>query len=134
MRDACNLKEEVQKADGPGEIGCQLGDEGRMMRELDDTLAARAIEQDTEAQETPGSITSIWKLLASPHVASAPHGGDVAKEHFARMISAGLWLPRGNTYKGSRATSQSSCAMEARATFTAKNATPESLRCPKLQI
>ena len=73
---------------------------GRRLRELIDALAALDIEQDTEAQEAPTSITAIWNLLASPHVANAPHGENVEKEYFARMISADLWIPHGKTYKG----------------------------------
>ena len=100
MREACNLKQEVQMSDGPGETGRRLGDDGRRLRELSDALAALSIEQNAEAQEKPASINTLWELLAYPHAAASPKGGNVASEYFARMVSTRLWLPRGKTYNG----------------------------------
>ena len=74
MREARNLKQEVQQADGAGETGCQFGDEGRRLREISDALAVLSIEQNADVQDTPASINSLWKLLAYPHAAEAPQG------------------------------------------------------------
>ena len=100
MRKACNLGPDVQKAIGEGESDPPLGGDERRLRELSDALAVVAIEHDTDVNETPSSLNALWKMLAPPNIANAPQGEDVARDHFARMKNAGLWIPHGKTYKG----------------------------------
>ena len=74
-REARSLEEEVQDAPDQEEGGFQPDAENKGLRELSDAPAVLAIDQDTEVQETPAIVTSLWKLLAYPHAAAAPQGG-----------------------------------------------------------
>ena len=100
MRGARNLPGEVRTPPHQDEIGRQTDDENRRLRDLSDALSVLAIDQDTDAQETTARITAIWEHLAYPHAAEAPHGGNVERVYFSRMIRAGLWISHGKPYTG----------------------------------
>ena len=100
MREAWNLPEAVQTTPGQEESGFQSDAANRRLRALSDAAAVVSIERDTEAQETPASITSLWKLLAYPQADGAHQGSNVARGYFSRIIRAGLWMPHGEKYNG----------------------------------
>ena len=102
MRFACRLPPEVQ--DEPTIASsidpCPYAEERNQLRELSDALACASVERDMEVQDTPSSLGALWKQLAPPNKARAPQGDKIAKDYFARMITEGMWIPHGKSYKG----------------------------------
>ena len=84
------------------EAQCPFVEEKKRTRELSDALECVSIEDDTEAQDAPSSLGSMWGLLASPNKEYAPQGESVAKEPVARVIKEGLWIPHWESYERSQ--------------------------------